>query len=246
MISGLSFCWSSTSSCWSASWERFHNSPIARFPVKSTQISLPRQVNVWVSTVSTAASSVASIAELVASSFVKSWASLLCAIHWHTTPCVWAFACSKLGGDVCGSNHTDGNVRIDLLGPRFVKSPRRLGDNFTSSFQAYFLSVLDFGILILAECDAPLPLVPGASVSKPPLVEMWVASLYPPSRRSLPVVVPVPLLAGTPLSLSRDVSSVDLLPLRHRLSISDEPSPRIVLLAKAWCVLSIHPSIRIS
>ena len=141
---------------------------------------------------SAAASYVASIAQLGASSFVNYLASLLCAAHWHTIPLVGTFACSKLcmavscsmssaacPRDDCGSNQTDGNVRINVLILIYAhvrQGSRKTGDIFTSpskpvscrSLTLTFSSSLNVTLFFFEGVLALLSL-------KPPLADVRVA-----------------------------------------------------------------------
>ena len=94
-------------------------------------------------------------------------------------------------------NHTDKHARINVtifIFTHLGKGSKKTSNVFTSSCQARSLSLVDLNVFVFAT----------------------FAPLHPRCRHSLPVVVLVPLLAGT-LSLSGDVSSVDLLPPSHRL-----------------------------
>ena len=99
VISSLSFCWSSTSSCLICL--------LGELPVAIRLVSPSSrrnnfaqakvgQVSVWVSAMSSAASSVTRTTILVHSCCANSLASLLCTAHKHTISWVWAFACPKL------------------------------------------------------------------------------------------------------------------------------------------------------
>ena len=131
--------------------------------------------------------------------------SLLPATHWahhilglgFRVPKDFAWLClaprHPVPWDVCGSNHSDRRVRITVLIFIFShvrQGSKKTGEVFTSSFQARSLSVLSPSTTLLFLGSSWRPSL------KPPLVEMRVAPLHPPCRRSRLVLPTVPLLAG--------------------------------------------------